>query len=197
METIMRLAILDSGHTFGSKILFAMIGLFSGQRVVDAVKLARYRADFYGRPMGKVVHEAMRGPSAWSVGDRELMAAFISKANECVFCIKAHTAVSKRAYGESTKVEAVLSNVETAPIGEPLRATLRMLGKLARERTVNADDMRAVLAAGASREQIADALAVSFGFEVTNRLANTFDFAMPEPAAMEAGAKFLLSRGYR
>jgi hypothetical protein len=33
--------------------------------------------------MRVVVHEAMRGPSAWSVGDRELMAAFVSKMNEC------------------------------------------------------------------------------------------------------------------
>lgn len=193
----MRLAILDSGHSLGSKILFAMIGLFSGQRVVDAVKLVRYRPDFYGAPMGKVVHGAMRGPSAWSVGDRELMAAFVSKVNECEFCIKAHAAVSERAYGEGSKVTAALANLETAPIEEPLRATLRMLGKLAREHTVDADDMRAVLTAGATREQVADALAVGFGFEVTNRLANAFEFFVPGPEAFDAGAKFLLSRGYR
>jgi FAD/FMN-containing dehydrogenase len=36
-----------------------------------------------------------------------------------------------------------------------------MLRKLTREHAVNADDMRAVLAAGVSREQIEDALAVS------------------------------------
>jgi uncharacterized peroxidase-related enzyme len=193
----MRLAILDSGHGIGSKILFAVIATFSGQRVVDVIKLVRYRADFYGKPMGKAVHEAMRGPSPWSVGDRELMAAFISKANDCEFCIKAHVAVSERAYGESTKVSAVLANLETAPIEEPLRATLRMLGKLAREHEVDADDMRAVLSAGATRQQIADALAVSFGFEVTNRLANAFQFFVPGQEAFEAGAKFLLSRGYR
>jgi hypothetical protein len=53
------------------------------QPVLDVVKLVKYRADFYGRPMQAVTHEAMRGPSAWSVGDRELMAAFIAKTNEC------------------------------------------------------------------------------------------------------------------
>lgn len=51
--------------------------------VCDMVR--NYRADFYGRPMTKVVQEAMRGPSPWSVGDRELMAAFVSKTNECEF----------------------------------------------------------------------------------------------------------------
>jgi len=193
----MRLSILDKGHTLGSKLIFAMIGLFSGQRVVDAVKLVMYRPEFYGGPMKKVVHEAMRGSSSWSVGDRELMAAFVSKMNQCEFCIKAHTAVAERAYGEDSKVSAVLANLETAPISEALRATLRMLGKLAREHTVSADDMRAVLAAGVSREQIEDALAVSLGFETTNRLANAFEFFVPGPAAFEAGAKFLLGRGYR
>ena len=193
----MRLSILDKGHTLGSKLIFAMIGLFSGQRVVDAVKLVMYRPEFYGGPMKKVVHEAMRGSSSWSVGDRELMAAFVSKMNQCEFCIKAHAAVAERAYGEDSKVSAVLVNLETVPISEALRATLRMLGKLAREHTVSADDMRAVLAAGVSREQIEDALAVSLGFETTNRLANAFEFFVPGPAAFEAGAKFLLGRGYR
>jgi len=27
----------------------------------------------------------MRGPSAWSIADRELMATFVSKTNECEF----------------------------------------------------------------------------------------------------------------
>jgi hypothetical protein len=81
----MRLAILDSGHGFGTKLLFALIRAVSRQPVPDVVKLNHYRADFYGAPMREVVQEAMRGPSAWSVGDRELMAAFVSKANECEF----------------------------------------------------------------------------------------------------------------
>ena len=81
----MRLAILDSGHGFGTKALFALIRAVSRQPVLDVIKLVKYRADFYGGPMQAVTHEAMRGPSAWSVGDRELMAAFVSKINACEF----------------------------------------------------------------------------------------------------------------
>ena len=90
----------------------------------------------------------MSGPSAWSVGDRELMAAFVSKTNACAFCIGAHTATAAMAYQDKAKVQAVLADLETAPIEEPLRATLRLLGKLTREHAVNADDMRAVLCRG-------------------------------------------------
>ena len=193
----MRLSILDSGHAFGPKVMFAMIRLFSGQRVVDAVKLVMYRPDFYGDPMKRLTHEAMRGPSAWSVGDRELMAAYISKVNGTEFCIKAHSAVAGRAYQDDARVSATLADLDTAPIGEPLRATLRMLGKLAREHAVDAGDMRAVLAAGVSRAQIEDALAVGLAFNVTDRLADAFRFAVPGPKAFDAGAKFLLARGYR
>ena len=193
----MRLAILDSGHSLGTKALFAFIGAVSRQPVLDAVKMVKYRADFYGNPMSRITHDVMRGPSAWSVGDRELMAALVAKTNECEWCTKAHTAVAERAYGNVTKVSAVLADVETAAIEEPLRATLRMLRKLSREHSVDADDMRAVLATGASREQIEQALAVCFAFNTMSRLADAFGFFLPSPKAFDAGAKYLLARGYR
>jgi uncharacterized peroxidase-related enzyme len=193
----MRLAILDSGHSFATKALFALIRAASRQPVLDVIKLVKYRADYYGVPMQAVTQEAMRGPSAWSVADRELMAAVVAKTNACEWCTKAHAAVAEGAYRDGAKVSGVLSNFETATIEEPLRATLRMLCKLTREHTVNADDMRAVLAAGASRDQIEDALAVCFSFNTIGRLADAFGFFLPGPKAFEAGAKYLLARGYR
>jgi AhpD family alkylhydroperoxidase len=193
----MRLAVLDSGHPFGTKVLFALIRAFSRQPVLDVIKLVKYRADFYGRPMQAVTHQAMRGPSAWSVGDRELMAAFVAKTNECEWCTRAHRAVAELAYRDGTKVSAVLADLEGAPIEEPLRATLRMLGKLTREHMVTANDMREVLAAGVSREQIEDALAICFVFNTIGRLAEAFGFALATPKGFGAGAKYLLARGYR
>ena len=193
----MRLRILDTGHGFGTKALFALIRTVSRQPVLDVIKLVKYRADFYGEPMSKVTHEVMRGPSAWSVGERELMAAFVAKTNQCEFCTKAHSAVAQRAYGDGKKVSALLSDLGTTVIDEPLRATLLMLDKLTREHTVDVDDIRAVLAAGASRQQIEDALAVCFSFNVIGRLADAFAFFVPGPEAFEAGAKYLLARGYR
>jgi uncharacterized peroxidase-related enzyme len=193
----MRLAILERGHGLGTKALFALIGAVSRQRTPDIIKLLMYRPDFFGNNMKPVTHEAMRGPSAWSVGDRELMAAYVSNVNACEYCIKTHTAVSARAYQDPEKVLSVLTNLETASIEEPLRATLRMLGKLTREYAVDEDDIRPVLAAGVTRAQIEDALAVCFAFNTINRLADAFEFSVPQAEAFEAGAKFLLSRGYR
>ena len=193
----MRLEVLNRGYAPGTKMVFAMVRLFSGRPMPDASKLMFYRSDFYGARAKEFTHEAMRGPSEWSVGDRELMAAYVSTVNESAFCVGAHTATARLAYQDEPRVAAVLADLGSAPIEAPLRATLRMLGKLTADGTVSAADMREVLAAGVSRQQVQDALAVCAAFNVTNRLADAFGFRMLSPEGFASGAKYLLKRGYR
>ena len=106
----------------------------------------------------------------------QLMAALVAKTNESTWCTKTHGAVAEQAYRDSVNVLGVLSDLETAGITEPLRAAL---------------------AAGCSREQIEDALAVCFSFNTIGRLADAFGFFVPGSRAFKAGAKYLLARGYR
>ena len=193
----MRLDVLNRGYRPGTKLLFALIQLFSRQPVPDAAKLVFYRPDFYGSRAKEFTHEAMRGPSAWSVGDRELMAAYVSQVNGSEFCIGAHSATARRAYQDGPKVAAVLADLESAPVEDGLRVTLRMLGKLTREGEVDTEDMRQVLSAGVSRQQVEDALAVCVAFNTTSRLADAFGFEVLSPEGFEAGARYLLKRGYR
>lgn len=192
----MRPDVLNHGFKPTTRLLFAVIRLFSGRSLPDAAKLVFYRPDFYGGPAGHLTQLAMRGPAGWSVGDRELMAAVVSQANECAFCVGAHTATAAQAYADPDRVRAVLADLETAPIEAGLRATLRMLDKLTSEGAVSPDDMRAVLAAGVSRGQVEDALAVATAFAITNRLADAFDFEILDENGFAASAKFLLRRGY-
>lgn len=92
----------------------------------------------------------------------------------------------------------MLENLETAPIAEPLRATLAFLRKVTREHdAVSAADVRTLMALGVTRSQIEDALEVGFAFNVITRLADTFEFEVGSAASFDAGAKMLLSRGYR
>ncbi len=193
----MRPGVLEHGYGVGPKLLFRLIRLMSGRPAPDAAKLTFYRPDFYGTHMKTFTQEAMRGRSTWSVGDRELMAAYVSKVNDSPFCVGAHTATATRAYQDGERVAAVLADLDSATIEEGLRATLRMLGKLTSGGTLNADDIRAVLSAGVSRQQIEDALAVGFAFNTTDRLANAFAFQVLSQEGFEAGAKYLLKRGYR
>ncbi|MEV5960821.1 hypothetical protein AB0L70_03605 [Kribbella sp. NPDC051952] len=192
----MRPDILNHGYSVGSKAIFKMIRLFSGHPVPDAAKLVFYRPDFYGTAAKKFTHETMRGPSDWSVGDRELMAAYVSKLNESAFCINAHTATATQAYDDAPRVKAVLENLDSAPIEEPLRATLGMLATLLTKQSLTTQDIQVVLSAGASPQQIKDALAVLAAFNTTSRLADAFAFDLMTPEAFDAGAKYLLKRGY-
>ena len=81
----MRLEILNSGHRLKWKAMFAMMRVVSRARVPDVIKTLTYRPEFLGNYLNEVFQEAMRGPSEWSVAEREMMASFVSKANECEF----------------------------------------------------------------------------------------------------------------
>ena len=77
----MRLANVERGDGFASALLYGVIRIVSGFRAPDVVRTLRYRKKFFGAPHTAHTHAVMRGPSAWSVGERELFAAFVSNLN--------------------------------------------------------------------------------------------------------------------
>jgi hypothetical protein len=75
----MRLPEIDRGDGFTNRLLIGFISIVSGMRLPDAARVAFYHKNFFGIPMGAWTQAAMRGPSKWSVGERELMAAMVAK----------------------------------------------------------------------------------------------------------------------
>jgi hypothetical protein len=53
--------------------------------VSDVGLMLQYRPDLFGGSFSEALQELMRGPSEWSVGERELFAAFVSAENQCPF----------------------------------------------------------------------------------------------------------------
>ena len=49
------------------------------------IRTLLYRPHFFGKKMSRLTHDVMRGDSEWSVGERELFAAFVSSLNQCLF----------------------------------------------------------------------------------------------------------------
>jgi len=80
----MRLKAVERG-TLGDSLLYTLVRMVSGYRAPDVVRTLRYRASFFGAAHGAHTQAAMRGTSAWSVGERELFAAFVSHLNKCHF----------------------------------------------------------------------------------------------------------------
>jgi hypothetical protein len=81
----MRLRNVERGDRFTVRILYGVIRLLSGFRASDVIRTLKYRADFFGKPHSAHTQAVMRGPSEWSIGERELFAAFVSRLNQCHF----------------------------------------------------------------------------------------------------------------
>lgn len=78
----MRLGVLDHGHRGRSRPFVWMLGKLAGPEV-DVVKMMHHRPDFFGRDAARLAQRVMRGPSDWSVAERELFAAYTSRLNQC------------------------------------------------------------------------------------------------------------------
>lgn len=81
----MRLEAVARGRGLGAKAKFALIRLMTGAPTLDVVKTLSFRPRLFGKPFNDLTEEVMRGPSEWSVGERELFAAFVSERNRCEF----------------------------------------------------------------------------------------------------------------
>ena len=81
----MRIRKTESGHAFRERLILGIIRLISGHPAPDVVKTLFYRPGFFGRPFSELVQQVMRGPSEWTVGEREMFAAVVSKFNRCKF----------------------------------------------------------------------------------------------------------------
>jgi len=192
----MRLREIDRGDGIFNRLLIAFISLVSGIRLPDAARVAFYHKEFFGSPMGAWTQATMRGPSAWSVGDRELMAALIAKWNSCDFCVGAHGAVAARAI-ERSLVDTALSDYRAAPISDGLKATLEFLEAMTvRPTELTSESAAAVFEAGVSAEALKDAIAVGAIFNIVTRYANALDFALPTANEFDRAASMLLKRGY-
>ena len=81
----MRLKNVERGHRLPQKLMLGMIRLMTRQRAPDVLRTLFYRPELFGKHFGASVQSCLRGPSEWSVGERELFAAFVSKTNQCPF----------------------------------------------------------------------------------------------------------------
>jgi uncharacterized peroxidase-related enzyme len=192
----MRLNEVERGDGLANRLLIKFISMVSGMRLPDAARVAFYHKDFFGGRMGAWTQAAMRGPSSWSVAERELMACMVAKWNACAFCEGAHGAIAAKEMRRPVVDEAT-SDFRTAKISENLKSALAFLEVMTlRPDQLKAEHAKAALNAGVSRDALIDAIAVGAVFNVVTRYANALDFAMPTPNEFDRAANMLLKRGY-
>lgn len=119
-------------------------------------------------------HEALlRGPSPFTIAQRELIAAYVSGLNSCGYCHGVH-ATTAQAFGLAEgALSALLDDVDAATVDEPIKPVLHYVGKLTRTPSqVTEADAEAVLAAGWDEQALHDAASVCALFNLMNRLVD-------------------------
>ncbi len=81
----MRLKKVEEGHGFLTKLKLGLFGVVARRRAPDVVRTLFYRPEFFGEHYSEILQDVMRGDSDWTVGERELFAAYVSKKNQCLF----------------------------------------------------------------------------------------------------------------
>ena len=147
-------------------------------------------------PLHAFGEAVMRGASPFLPGERELMAAFVSRLNGCRFCELAHATAAAHFGEDAGLVARLVEDVETSGIAEPLRPVFRYLRTLTlTPADTAAEEVRAMLDAGWGEEAVENANLVCGYFSLMNRLVEGLGLEADAGMIAMAGRQ-LHDRGY-
>ena len=152
-----------------------------------------------GRSLYELAQVLLRGPSPLSEAERELIAAYVSKRNDTVFCMMSHAAASRELYGDNKNiVDDVLNNMPLSHVGDKMKALLNIAGKvqiLGKE--VTPEDIAAARSFGADDREIHDTVLIAATFSMFNRYVDGLSSFTPTDAATyEEMGKRMAEKGY-
>jgi uncharacterized peroxidase-related enzyme len=184
------------GYEWGarrSQRVFVRLTRALGAELDDVGKAALRRPGFFGRPFLGFAQTLLRGASAWSVGERELFAAAVSRANSCEFCVGTHGEIAARELGRD-----VLARLDAGTFGRRATAAATFLEALTRDPgSVSVADVERARTAGVDADALAEAIYVAFFFNAMNRVVDALGFEHRSDRARARGAAMLRRRGYR
>jgi len=193
-----RLEVLEHGHRRRARIALGLARRLTGKKPDEVAMTSLYRPEFFGRPWLALLREVMRGPSPWSPGERELLAAFVSRLNHCPYCVGVHTGTATLGLDTPVTVDMLDHWQQQGRLSPKLKAIFALLERVvANPGAVAVDDVEAARAAGAADDAIVDALYVAFMFNLVNRLANAFGYSWESEEERLLLARALHRIGYR
>lgn len=124
-----------------------------------------------GKALSDLAHTLLLGPSELTSGERELIASYVSKLNNCNFCHDSHTAAANAHLGDGGKtVSCVIDNLNEAPVSNKMMALLKIAAKVQKSgREVRMEDVELAKQAGASDQDVHDTVLIAAAFCMFNR----------------------------
>ena len=151
-----------------------------------------------GKSLYALVQVLLRGESPLSEAERELIAAYVSYRNDCMFCMSSHAAASRCLFGDDAYlVDEVLKDMQRSGISEKMKALLHIAGKvqiLGKE--VTPEDIEAARKSGANDREIHDTVLIAATFSMFNRYVDGLATLTPtEPEIYKAMGE-RMAKGY-
>ena len=151
------------------------------------------------RPLLELVEVLLRDESTLTRGERELIASYVSRLNECRFCEMTHSSFAAlQLDGDWGLVESVKDDPAGTAVSDKLRALLAIAGSVQRGgREVTSDEVAAARAQGATDVEIHDTVLIAAAFCMFNRYVDGLATWTPDdPAAYLPRARILVEHGY-
>jgi uncharacterized peroxidase-related enzyme len=142
----------------------------------------------------------LRGDSPLSRGERELIAAQVSRLNDCRFCYNAHGTHAALQLDEGWDgVDAVVTDLDGAPVCDKLRALLRIAAAVAAGgNRVTTELVKTAKVAGASDVEIHDVVLIAAAFCMYNRYVDGLaTWAPPDRSDYLESGRSIIADGYR
>ena len=151
-----------------------------------------------GVPFAQWHEELLRGPSPFSVGERELFAAYVSALNSCGYCQGEHEAVAESFGIPHGLLDALLADIDSAPVEARLRAVFAYLKKLTLSPSkMTAADAESLFADGWKDEALYHAASICAMFCCDNRIIQGLGLPRHSPEALAEVVSRLHDFGYR
>ncbi len=120
--------------------------------------------------IGALHREIMRRESAFSEGERELMAALVSVLNSCNYCVGIHESAAEAFGIEPGLLAELVTDIDNAPVDERLKPVLHFVVKLTLHPSQMLEaDAEGVLQAGWDEQALFDAVCVCSFYSFMNR----------------------------
>ncbi|QQQ80027.1 carboxymuconolactone decarboxylase family protein [Saccharothrix sp. 6-C] len=160
--------------------------------------LMRFRPET-AAPLNALAEALLRAPNSLPAGERELIAAHVSRLNACRFCGDSHSAfAAEQLDGGMALVDQVRDDLDTAPVSEKLRALLRIAGAVRESGLkVTIDLVDAARAHGATDVEIHDTVLIAAAFCMFNRYVDGLGtLALDDPEGYRESARRIVEHGY-
>ncbi|MGK7945758.1 MAG: carboxymuconolactone decarboxylase family protein [Microcystaceae cyanobacterium] len=149
-------------------------------------------------PLIQLTQNIMQGESPFTLGERELIAAYVSGLNACHFCYNAHQAIATSLNVDPNLLDALINDIKTAPIEERFYPVFVFVSKLTLTPSkITPTDIDDILAAGWDEQAVEDAIAVCFLFNLMNRLVHGFGLESPDQQQLSDMANMINTQGYQ